>query len=415
MRDSRDYRLLWSGQWVSYLGARVSNVCYPLLALWVSGGSAGAASIVAFAVLACNMLQLPAGVLIDRIDRRVMMTVCSIGRAVALGCFAFLVGVQWSPLGVLLLALVVDSVLSILWALAERGAVHSVVPRPQLGIALAQNEMRGRVGTLVGAPVGTLLYSAAMWAPFLASAVGAAVAAVAVAAIRADCSVQRRTNSPRPQDLAHEVVDGLRFLAAERFLRIGVPLVALSSGLLQILHLALTVMIVTEQHRSPSVVGWVLAAGGAGGIVGALCATRVLCRIPLGALVVIGIAGWAVLLAGTAASESLIVTAILLAIMSLIGALFNVAASTYQLVVTPAGLQGRVAGAASWVTSGVSAVGALGGGVLLERSDSAFSISVAAIAMLVLAVLAGTSRAIRHGRIPALSELSVESSSEKES
>jgi len=73
--------LLWSGQVVSTLGSSATSLIYPLLilALTESPGAAGVAS--ALRALPYLLFSLPVGALIDRWDRRRVMIVCDLLRA----------------------------------------------------------------------------------------------------------------------------------------------------------------------------------------------------------------------------------------------------------------------------------------------------------------------------------------------
>src|SRR4051812_29416038 len=73
--------LLWSGQVVSTVGMRVSALAYPLLVL-AHTGSALQAGVVGFAQgLPFLVLYLPAGALVDRLDRKRVMIVADAVRA----------------------------------------------------------------------------------------------------------------------------------------------------------------------------------------------------------------------------------------------------------------------------------------------------------------------------------------------
>ena len=82
---NRDYILLWSGQMISSVGSRVSMLAFPLLVLALTHSPAQAGLIGAMRGLPYALLILPAGTLVDRWNRKRVMILCDIGRALALG------------------------------------------------------------------------------------------------------------------------------------------------------------------------------------------------------------------------------------------------------------------------------------------------------------------------------------------
>src|SRR5512146_485621 len=82
---NRDFLLLWGGQMVSDVGSSVSGFAYPLLMLAITRSPAQAGFLSAVRLLAYVLFVLPAGVLVDRLNRKRVMVVCDGGRALALG------------------------------------------------------------------------------------------------------------------------------------------------------------------------------------------------------------------------------------------------------------------------------------------------------------------------------------------
>jgi MFS family permease len=96
LRRNRDFLVLWSAQLVSTLGSQVSMLAFPLLVL-ARTASPAKAGLVGFAnTIPALLFYLPAGVLVDRHDRRRVMVAASAIGAVALGSIpAALEGVRW--------------------------------------------------------------------------------------------------------------------------------------------------------------------------------------------------------------------------------------------------------------------------------------------------------------------------------
>jgi len=70
---NRDYVLLWSGQAISSIGTGVSQFALPLFILIVTKSPALAGFIAAMRALPYFVFTLPAGALVDRWDRKLVM------------------------------------------------------------------------------------------------------------------------------------------------------------------------------------------------------------------------------------------------------------------------------------------------------------------------------------------------------
>lgn len=78
----RDFVMLWTGQSLSLLGDQFMVIALPLIAVQVIGVSASQAVLLPFAFLSPFLLfGLPAGVIIERLPRRITMIICNIIQA----------------------------------------------------------------------------------------------------------------------------------------------------------------------------------------------------------------------------------------------------------------------------------------------------------------------------------------------
>jgi predicted MFS family arabinose efflux permease len=400
LRRNRDFLLLWTGNWLQFFGSRLSGVCYPLLALELSGNSASAAGLASVAaVLPYAIVQLPAGVLVDRWDRRRVMEVCAALRAVVLGAVAVTVLLGTLDLPWLLALIAADVALAILAGLAERASVLAIVPPSQLASALSQNEARGRSAGLLGGPLGTVLFSWVRWSPYLASAVGAAVAALNVRFVRADCRPTPKADAGEPRSVRRDLADGFTWIRRQPFLRVAIPLTSVAGGFLQLVSLALVVILVKEQGHDESTVGLLLGISGCGGVLGALTARWWTRRVPLSALLIGGFALWTVLMAGMSTVTGPVGLGVLFGAMNLVGAVFGVSAAVFQMTSTPLDLQGRVGATAGLVTAAGSTVGALAFSRLIDRYDAATTILVGTAGMALVTLTALLTPAVRRVRL----------------
>lgn len=165
---NRDFMLLWSGEVLSELGSQTSTVAYPLLILALTGSAAKAGVVGLAKWLPLTLFALPAGVLADRVDRKRLMIGCD---AVRMLGAASIVAALWlgrpAYLQVVAVAFL-DGALFITSHICERGALRQVVAPEQLQDAVAQNEARYFSASIVGPPLGGVLFAAARSLPFVA-------------------------------------------------------------------------------------------------------------------------------------------------------------------------------------------------------------------------------------------------------
>ncbi|MER6285030.1 MFS transporter [Streptomyces sviceus] len=432
LRRNRDFLLLWSGASLSFLATRVTSVAYPLIVLWHTGSPLAMSVVSTAALLPLLLVQLPAGAVVDRWDRRRVMLVCEAGRIVAVGSVALSLAAGRLSVAHLAAVAFTEASLAVFYRLAERGAVRNLVPPSQLPSALAQNEARGRAAGLLGQPAGVLLQSAGRALPFVFGAVGYLVSAASLLLIRKPFQEERSAASPgrsaagkaaaavpdgagaaaadaSGQDagsraggpgarqgpggagasrLAGEVGEGLRWLWRQRFLRSALGYVAATNVLFQMLALAL-VLRIKEAGLPSQTLAVVVGIGGVGGLCGALAGGRIQRRIPRQrTLLIAGAVSWSLLIGAMGVAGSPVALGALYAGTGFVGAVFNVAAAVYQVRTTPDALQGRVAAAAGLIGSGTNAVGSFAGGLLLAAWGALPTVRTIAGAMAVLALLA---------------------------
>ncbi|MEV7232501.1 MFS transporter [Streptomyces sp. NPDC051020] len=396
LRRNRDFLLLWAGAGASFLGSRVSLIAYPLLVVWLTG-SAKDAGLVAFAAnLPYLVAQLPAGALVDRWDRRKLMIICDAGRIVAIGTVALAVFSDQVHIVHLGVVAFVESTFTIAYRLAERGAVRHVVDAGQLAPALAQNEARERAAGLLGQPVGALLFSAVRWSPFLFTAASHLLSLIMLLMVRKPFQGARTAVGG---NLYKEVKEGLIFVWRQRFMRAAAGLIAGSNMLFQALSLAL-IVIVKEQGGSGATVAVILIVSGLGGGAGALSASWLLRRLSLPAIVIGSNVAWALLMPAVAFVHGPVALGVLFAAMGFAGALWNVAASVYQMEITPENMIGRVTSVATLVAFGTLPLGSLAAGFLLDWLGTRGTVLTLSGAMGLLAVASVISPAIRRTRRP---------------
>ena len=259
LRRNTGFRMLWIGQ-----------LAYPLLILALTHSAVLAGIVGTARMIALVCLQLPAGALSDRLDRRLTMIVCDSLRAVLLAVLGVLIVLHLASWPIVLVAGVIDGGANAIFNPAVTAALSGIVPDGQLEQAWAATEGRAYAASLAGPALGGVLFGLGRAVPFLADAVSYVVSFGTVSRIRgrflAEKAVERKA-------LWREVADGLQLVWRVPILRAAVivaPLINFAfNGVIFTITLAL------RQHgTSTAVIGLVQAAVMAGGLLGAMVAPR---------------------------------------------------------------------------------------------------------------------------------------------
>ena len=294
-----------------------------------------------------------------------------------------------------------EGTLFVLFTLAERTALPNIVEPDQLPSALAQNEARTRGATLAGNPLGGILFGLGQAVPFLVDAVSYVASVISLLFVRAEFQEKKRRFR---EPLHKEIAEGMRWLWHQPFLRAAALLVAGSNFVFQAMSLAV-IVIAEARGASSALIGILFGLMGVGGLLGAFVAPWVNRHVPAKAVVIGANWVWAALLPFVALVPWPLAMGVLAGAMAFVGPAWNVVISSYSLRLTPDRLRGRVGGVQGLVAWGPIPLGSLVGGLLLQWLGGTPATLALAGVMLVIAVAASVSPAIRHA--PRLDETSV--------
>lgn len=372
---------LWTGGAVSGLGSAMTALAYPLLALGVttSAGLAGLLGLVALAV--GTLTRLPAGAVVDRVPLRAVLVASDILRLVTTATLALSVLTGHLALWQLLVVVGVNAVAAVFSEIAHSVALRHVVTASQLPQAFALGEGRGHAISLVGQPVGGLLYGIAPALPLAADLVSFGVSA-ALSATLTHPLLPSQDAEPRRR-VRDELLTGLRFLWREPLLRATL----LAAGAYQLVYGGAAFALIaslTTAGASAGSVGGLFAVAAVGGILGALATPALQARLALKTMVVV--MGWTAtaVFAAFAWVNQPQWAGLLLGSIYFTSAPANAVLLSAQIQRTPGRLQGRVM-AASFLLAGLAApLGPPGSGIALDLvgPDATF-LGIAALTALI--------------------------------
>lgn len=363
-----DFARLWTGETVSLLGSQVTTLALPLTAVIVLHSSVFQVGLLTATRWAPYLLvALPLGVWVDRRARKPLLILADLGQASSLAAIPALYALGVLNLDALLVVAFGAGSFAVLFELAYRSYLPSVVEQSDLTAANAKLSVSESAAEVGGPPIAGILVQA-IGAPFavLLDAVSYLVSAASLFAIK-------RSEAPAPLSgsagLRAEIVEGLRFTLASRLLRAFAGEASTYNLFWQLIEAVMPVYLIRQLQYSPSAVGLILGAGSVGALLGAAYTGRVSRRIGVGAtMIAAAVIGDVAPLAIPVISANTALAAVALG-----GAFFaqgvgitgcNVHTNSIRQTVTPHRLLGRTNAAYRVLVSGSAPLGGLAGGAL---------------------------------------------------
>ncbi|MGD0607167.1 MAG: MFS transporter [Streptosporangiaceae bacterium] len=397
LRRNSGFRMLWIGQLLSDTGTDIGMLAYPLLILALTHSVVLAGVVGTARAITQLCLQLPAGALSDRFDRRLTMISCDAIRAVLMGLLGTMIMLHLASWPVVLAVSLVEGGAGTIFDPAATAALPQIVPDGQLEQAWAATEARTYGASLAGPALGGVLFGLGRAIPFLADAISYGVSFGTGTRIRGRF---RPEKAAERKALWREIADGLQLVWRVPILRavmLQAPLVNFSfTGVIFTITLAL------RQHgTSTAVIGLVQAAIAAGGLFGAIVAPRLQGRMRLGTLAMVITLAGALLFGAAALLIPSPLVALPVAISLMLAPAVNAALFAVMLRSTPESMRGRATSTVVMVATALATLSPLIAGLLAQHLSGAWAVGVFAATMAAAAVLCLILPGLRHPESPA--------------
>lgn len=378
---NRDFKLFLTIQTLSSLGDSFSYVALPLLVLHATGSVVQMGMVTALQGAASILTGLFAGVVVDRVDRRLLLLVCDVARGVLYA--AIPLAWAFSPqLWVIYTVVPLAGVFAMLFRVGYVAMTPSLVERDQITEANGKLFGSFAVASVIGPVIAGMVCAAV--GPEAAIGVDAASFAVSSLGVLLVRTRERAHESEpgsgpgaekaptsRRKALLAEFLAGARFLWDHPILR---PLTVLLS-VLTFLNYGLTDLIVyylkESLGHSDTTVGYVLAVATIGTMIASSLVARIRRKVGFGATWIGAnvLCGAAIACLGLSASVP--VVAVLACVTLASTGVGGISSMSLRQEVTPDRLLGRVT-SAFWTIH--SALGPLGAG-LLTAAASAYGVT----------------------------------------
>lgn len=362
---------LWTGETISAFGSQITALALPLVAVSTLHASPFAMGVLsALSTLPILLFGLPAGVWVDRQERRPILLSTNLGRAVALGTIplAALLGFLVMPL--LFIVAFVTGTLSVLFDTAYQSYLPSLVPRDALVQGNSRFEASRSTAQVAGPAIAGFLVTA-LTAPLTIAldALSFVLSAVSISLIR----VPRveRTDQGERRHLLKDMTVGLRFVATHSLLRILVGITCISNLWSGAIFSQRILFMKAVLGLSPALIGILLSVGGPSALLGVLITGRLSRRLGIGRTIIFGsilftVGDFCLGLAAGPLPLVIVLAALFHALVGIGSPLYNITAISLRQALTPDHLLGRVVASARVVAVGSLPLGALIGGALSE-------------------------------------------------
>ncbi len=361
----------------------MTQFAVPLLVFKLTGSAVSLGIAAAAFGLPHLLFGLVIGAWTDRVDRKRLMIVVDVLSAllvasVPVAAAAGVLSVWW-----LYVVVFGAATLSIFFEASQFGAIPSLVGRDELVSANGRIQASFAAASVLGPlaagallvflPVEDVLFVDA--ASFLCSAVMLSL-------------IARAFNAPRERErtsIRADIVEGLRYVLRHPVLRNISAMMAMVNFVNAPVWAQLVLFAKTRYAASDSEVGLLFAAGGAGVVVCSLAAGPLRRRwsfgnVALGALMLSG-----VLIVAAAYAPSFWLVIPLWGLSSGLGILFNINTRSLRQSIVPEQMLGRIITIAMVLAWSASPVGAMIGGVLIERTGDVQTI-YAVLGILIVAI-----------------------------
>ena len=363
----------------------------PLLTLTLTNDERLIAGVSFCAAIPWLVLSLPAGVYIDRFDRRKLMIAANVIRAILFGLIAFSAATGTLSIWTFMAILIGVGCCEVIFDMSAQAFLPQIVPGHLLEKANGRlSSLELITNTFIGLPLGAWAFVIAVGVPFGANAASFALAALLVASIRIPSTATPETSSEQQRNsFKADLTEGLQWLWANKLIRTLAIMLGIANMTAMFGEAIFVKYAAVELGVTGRAYGILLALTAIGSILGGLLGDKIANRLGIAKSIVysyfvFGFVGiiyffmpyvWAVAIAAS--------------FMGLAGTTWNVVTVSLRQRVIPTELFGRVNSVYRFIGTGSIGIGALIGGQIAYSTNLRMPFLVAAIVGLTALIIGG--------------------------
>lgn len=363
-RLGRRFHQVWASVTVSSLGDGMRFVALPLLAAQLTSDPRQIAAVSFAEQVPWLLLGLASGALADRFDRRRILWTVDAARTVVVGALALVVATGAVSIPLLATAGFLLGCGQTLYNGGWAGMVPALVEPTARTKANARLQAGSLItDTLLGTPLGALLFGIASALPFIVDTASFAVAAALVFLLPGDFRPRLEATPTSLAVLRRDTAEGVRWLWRHHLLR----RLCLVSGTTNLVGGGLIAVLVLYARHVLGLTGMgfalLVAVFATGGTVGATATPRLTARYGPPRILKLATVGTAVAAAAVGSATSGLVAGLFIAGYGAANLAWNVTAVSLRQSLVPTELLGRVTMAYQMTTGGAVALGAAAAGL----------------------------------------------------
>ena len=369
LRVSRDYRLLFAGSGVSYLGRQLTVVAIPFQVFTMTGSSLAVGMVGLVTVVPLVALSLAGGAIADAVDRRKLLLVTQVLSAATSAGLAVNASSSSPRLWPVYVLAALSAGLAGVDLPARTATIPRLVGRELYPSAAALGQIQFQIGQVAGpALAGVVISQISLAAAYWVDVVSFAAAVAALVFI-----------SPQPPDeggtrasLA-SIAEGLRYVKGRRLL-VGTFLIDINAMVFGMPRALFPALGTGFFGGGALAVGLLYAAPGAGALIGALFTGWVGRVRRQGRAVIVAVMVWGGAIAAFGLVPWLPLALVLLALAGAADVVSAVFRNTILQLSVPDGLRGRLSSVHIAVVTGGPQLGDAEAGAVAALTSARFSV-----------------------------------------
>jgi len=362
------FNRLFSASVISNLSDGLLAVAAPLLAISLTKDPVLISMLSAFVMLPWLLFAIPIGLIVDRSNKRLLITLTNSIRFITAGLVALAISTDTIMIYWLLLATFLIGTCEVATDTAAQSLIPVILEKKNFEKANSRmNIAETVIQNFIGAPLSGFLYATAIVLPFILNSLGFLIAAIFVFMIPAHLISQGssvETTVLEKKSFISEIKFGLNYLWNDRPLRRLVATTT-SLGLFYSFSTSTLILFITEiLEVQAKYFGVLMAGAGSGGVLGGVLTPVLSKKFGRGAVLAVAIFISSITVLFQGLSPNVWVFGVIGFISTFSITNWNILLMSCYQVLIPAELYGRIHGARRTFVWGVMPIGALLGGVI---------------------------------------------------